>query len=274
MVILLLFYLNLPKPESSEMEEAGPPLKPPQNGTTRSSLSILTADVPCSSPPISPNNERILSPKPHNGSRSLDFTNETGPSSTNASMPESNIPTGRSFCIPVKDIQLELQEIEEHLSDLEKQGVEMEKELRQCEAEGAEDIFDTLMVEWFNLIQTKQVYIRRESELVYIAKTQYLEEQQPGVEGELRRLMDKPEHLKTAAEQQQEQELMEKLMEIVNDRNAIVVVLDEDRLREEEEDQQLHQMLENLGKKKEKSKKKSPMKKLFRRISKKDHVKN
>ncbi|KPP70990.1 hypothetical protein Z043_110141 [Scleropages formosus] len=99
-------------------------------------------------------------------------------------------------------------------------------------SEGEEDVLmDDLMVDWFTLIRNKQVYMRRESELVYIAKTQDLEEQQPGVEQELRRLIEKPEHLKTLADRKREQELMEKLVEIVNDRNAIVEGLDEDRLR-------------------------------------------
>lgn len=39
------------------------------------------------------------------------------------------------------------------------------------------------------------------------------------------------EHLKTSFERRREEELMSKLMGIVNDRNAIVEGLDEDRLR-------------------------------------------
>ncbi|KAG9349828.1 hypothetical protein JZ751_026181 [Albula glossodonta] len=116
-------------------------------------------------------------------------------------------------------------------------------------SKGAEESsVDELMVDWFNLIRNKQIYMRRESELVYIAKTQDLEEQQPGVEEELRRLMEKPDRLKTPADRKREEELMQKLVEIVNDRNAIVEGLDEDRLREEEEDQQMNQLMQDLGK--------------------------
>ncbi|XP_052364764.1 MICAL-like protein 2 isoform X1 [Oncorhynchus keta] len=119
---------------------------------------------------------------------------------------------------------------------------------------------DDLMVEWFNLIRNKQVSMRRESELVYIAKTQDLEEQQPSVEQELRRLMDKPERLKTLWDRRREEELMVKLVEIVNDRNAIIDGLDDDRLREDEEDEQLNKMMKTLDTKKEKKKKKSSFK--------------
>ncbi|KAG8014604.1 MICAL-like protein 2, partial [Nibea albiflora] len=148
-----------------------------------------------------------------------------------------------------EDIMKELQEIEDNLNELEKRGVELEMRLRSSEEEGEDDsLMDGLMVEWFNLIRNKQVAIRRESELVYIGKTQDLEEQQPSVEQELRRLMDKPaEHLKTSWDRKREEELMAKLVEIVNDRNAIIDGLDEDRLREEEEDEELNKMMMNFS---------------------------
>lgn len=143
--------------------------------------------------------------------------------------------------------------------------------LRTCEEEGEDEcLMDELMVEWFNLIRNKQVAMRRESELVYIGRSQELEEQQPSVEQELRRLMEIPEHLKTARQKKREEELMAKLMEIVSDRNAIVEGLDEDRIREGEEDEQLNAMMKNFNIKKEKPKKKSPVSKLFRWGSKKE----
>uniref|UniRef100_A0A8C7QCC5 Mical-like 2a n=1 Tax=Oncorhynchus mykiss TaxID=8022 RepID=A0A8C7QCC5_ONCMY len=149
-----------------------------------------------------------------------------------------------SHHIPMDQIVKELCEIGDSLGELERKGVEMEKRLRK----GKGDILmDPLMVDWFNLIRKKQTYIRRESELVYIVKTQDLEGQQPGVEGELRRLLEKPDHLKSTEERRRENGLMERLMEIVNGRNAIVEGLDEDRLREDKEDQQLNEMMQTLG---------------------------
>ncbi|KAI4884046.1 hypothetical protein NFI96_019566, partial [Prochilodus magdalenae] len=145
---------------------------------------------------------------------------------------ETISPIIKSHHIPMEQITKELQEIEDSLSDLEKEGIDLEGRLRSYEEEGSGDILmDPLMVDWFNLIRKKQSYIRRESELMYIVKTQDLEEQQPGVEGELRRLINKPEHLKSAAERKRETYLMNRLVEIVNDRNAIVEGLEEDRLR-------------------------------------------
>ncbi|XP_062265057.1 MICAL-like protein 2a [Platichthys flesus] len=190
-------------------------------------------------------------------------------SPTNASRTEMRSPSVKSYHVPAEQIERELSEIETNLAQLEKEGVELEKELRSCEEEGEGDILmDPLMVDWFNLIRKKQMYIRKESELVYTARTQELEQQQPGVEGELRRLLETPDHLKSRAERQRETTLMQMLMEIVNGRNAIVEGLDEDRLREVEEDQQLNEMMKNLGVKKTKNKRKSSISKLFRRRSK------
>ncbi|XP_058508555.1 MICAL-like protein 2a isoform X2 [Solea solea] len=182
---------------------------------------------------------------------------------------ETRSPSVRTYHIPVEQIERELNDIETNLAQLEKEGVELEKKLRCCEEEGEGDILmDPLMVDWFKLIRKKQMIIRKESELVYIARTQELEQQQPGVEGELRRLLEKPDHLKSGDERQQETLLMQRLVEIVNGRNAILEGLDEDRLREVEEDQQLNEMMKNLGVKKAKSKRKTSISKLFRRRSK------
>ncbi|KAM3598086.1 uncharacterized protein V6R79_013249 [Siganus canaliculatus] len=190
-------------------------------------------------------------------------------SPTNASRTEMRSPSVKSCHIPVEQIEKELNDIETNLAQLEQEGVELEKKLRCCEEEGEGDILmDPLMVDWFNLIRRKQMYIRKESELVYTARTQELEQQQPDVEGELRRLLEKPDHLKSREEQQREKKLLQRLMKIVDDRNAIVEGLDEDRLREVEEDQQLNEMMKNLGIKKVKNKRKSSISKLFRRRSK------
>ncbi|XP_029616330.1 MICAL-like protein 2 [Salmo trutta] len=252
-------------------------------GTKNGNYSTLL-----STPPLVPVWHRVPTPnKPHlsssgSGSTDGDYSPPMSPkrprhgstgskngkylSPTNTSQSETRSPS--SHHIPMDQIVKELREIEDSLGDLERKGVEMEKRLRSCEEEGEGDILmDPLMVDWFNLIRKKQTYIRRESELVYIAKTQDLEEQQPGVEGELRRLLEKPDHLKSTEERQRENRLMERLMEIVNGRNAIVEGLDEDRLREDKEDQQLNEMMQTLGLKQSKIKRKSSFKMLFRQKS-------
>lgn len=244
---------------------------------SKSGGSISAGPIPCwvtpvsvSVPPSEPTKRKAPSPK-----QSLQKVPSDQGSANGHHSPEQTAPVtalrspAKAHHIPMAEIVRELEEMEESLSELEREGVDLERRLRSCEEEGSGDILmDPLMVDWFSLIRKKQTYMRRESELVYIAKTQDLEEQQPGVEGELRRLLDKPEHLKSGWERRRQSELMERLLEIINDRNAIVEGLDQDRLREEEEDQQLNEMMQKLGVKKAKSKRQSSFSKLFRRKSK------
>ncbi|XP_025062676.1 MICAL-like protein 1 [Alligator sinensis] len=146
--------------------------------------------------------------------------------------------------IPEEDIYGEMDAIEHQLDELEHRGVELEEKLRSTENDSPED---TLLVDWFKLIHEKHMLVRRESELIYIFKQQNLEQHQADVEYELRCLLNKPDKEWTEEDRAREKVLMEELVTIIEQRNAIVNCLDEDRQREEEEDK----MLEAMIKKKE-----------------------
>uniref|UniRef100_UPI00398F43B6 MICAL-like protein 1 isoform X2 n=1 Tax=Pristiophorus japonicus TaxID=55135 RepID=UPI00398F43B6 len=144
--------------------------------------------------------------------------------------------------IPEESIQGELEQLEQHLDELEHRGVALEEKLRSCENDEDED---DLLVDWFKLIHEKHMLVRRESELVYTFKQQNLEERQADVEYELRCLLNKPEKDWTDEDRARETELMQELITVIEQRNAIINSLDEDRQREEEEDKLLEAMIKN-----------------------------
>ncbi|KAG8511152.1 MICAL-like protein 1, partial [Galemys pyrenaicus] len=153
--------------------------------------------------------------------------------------------------IPEEDIHSEMDTIERQLDALEHRGVLLEGTLRGGAHEGRED---DLLVDWFRLIHEKHLLVRRESELIYVFKQQNLERRQADVEYELRCLLNKPEKDWTEEDRDREKVLMRELVTLIEQRNAIVNCLDEDRQREEEEDK----MLEAMIKKKEFQKEAGP----------------
>ncbi|XP_060044936.1 MICAL-like protein 1 isoform X2 [Erinaceus europaeus] len=142
--------------------------------------------------------------------------------------------------IPEEDIHGEMDTIERQLDALEHRGVQLEEKLRGGVNEGRED---ALLVDWFRLIHEKHLLVRRESELIYIFKQQNLEQHQADVEFELRCLLNKPEKDWTEEDWGREKVLMQELVTLIEQRNAIVNCLDEDRQREEEEDKMLEAMI-------------------------------
>ncbi|NXT06026.1 MILK1 protein, partial [Prunella fulvescens] len=142
--------------------------------------------------------------------------------------------------IPEEDIYGEMDAIEHQLDELEHRGVALEEKLRSSENDNPED---SLLVDWFKLIHEKHMLVRHESELIYIFKQQNLEQRQSDVEYELRCLLNKPEKDWTDEDRGREKVLMQELVTIIEQRNAIVNCLDEDRQREEEEDKMLEAMI-------------------------------
>ncbi|XP_077357960.1 MICAL-like protein 1 isoform X3 [Festucalex cinctus] len=146
------------------------------------------------------------------------------------------------------DLLAETEHVQKQLEALEERGVDLERNLRECQNDKEEE---GLLTVWLALTHERQYLMRRDAELVYLTKQQSLEERQADVEYELRRLLNKPEDVWSQEDRDREQSLMAELLVIIEQRNQIVSVLDQDRKREREEDAVSEEMIKNQGLQKE-----------------------
>ncbi|XP_039974072.1 MICAL-like protein 1 isoform X2 [Xiphias gladius] len=172
--------------------------------------------------------------------------------------------------VSTEDLQTEMGELDKHLETLERRGVELERNLRDCKNSKEEE---RMLMEWFSLIHDRHVLVRKDTELVYLTKQQKLDERQADVEYELRCLLNKPESDWSQEDRGREQQLMDELVTIIEQRNQIISSLDQDRQRVREEDRLWEVLMKNKEFQKEglkelkKSKGKFKPKKVFKMLN-------
>ncbi|XP_077727893.1 F-actin-monooxygenase MICAL3 isoform X16 [Canis aureus] len=143
-------------------------------------------------------------------------------------------------------IQRQLEQVEEKQRQLEERGVAVEKALRGEAGMGKKDD-PKLMQEWFKLVQEKNAMVRYESELMIFARELELEDRQSRLQQELRERMAVEDHLKTEEELSEEKKILNEMLEVVEQRDALVALLEEQRLREKEEDKDLEAVMLSKG---------------------------
>ncbi|KAM6321645.1 F-actin-monooxygenase MICAL3 isoform 4-T4 [Aegotheles albertisi] len=143
-------------------------------------------------------------------------------------------------------IQRQLEQVEEKQRQLEERGVAVEKALRGEAGMGKKDD-PKLMQEWFKLVQEKNALVRYESELMIFARELELEDRQSRLQQELRERMAVEDHLKTDEELSEEKRILNEMLEVVEQRDSLVALLEEQRLREKEEDKDLEEVMLSKG---------------------------
>uniref|UniRef100_A0A4W3GH85 F-actin monooxygenase n=1 Tax=Callorhinchus milii TaxID=7868 RepID=A0A4W3GH85_CALMI len=128
-------------------------------------------------------------------------------------------------------IQRQLQEVEEKQRMLEERGVLLEKALRdESELNAKEE--PRLMQKWFKLVLEKNALVRYEAELMIFAQELELEEQQSSLQQVLRERM-------TEKEIADEKQILFEMLDIIERRDRLVALLDQQRLEEKAEDKDL-----------------------------------
>ncbi|XP_056621879.1 protein-methionine sulfoxide oxidase mical3a isoform X4 [Triplophysa dalaica] len=160
-------------------------------------------------------------------------------------------------------IQRQLEQVEEKQRQLEERGVAVEKALRgEADYWGESnysEILDLhlggmgkkddpkLMQEWFKLVQEKNALVRYESELMIFARELELEDRQSRLQQELRERMAVEDHLKAEEELAEEKRILNEMLEVVEQRDSLVALLEEQRLQEKEEDKDLESVMLSKG---------------------------
>ncbi|XP_029351486.1 protein-methionine sulfoxide oxidase mical3a-like isoform X3 [Echeneis naucrates] len=138
-------------------------------------------------------------------------------------------------------IQMLLQQLEEKQKRLEQKGVMVERALRgEAVSAGLSGLDNTaLMQQWFQLVQQRNILVRYESELTILARELELEDRQSRLQQELRERMAVDDNLKEDWQLVEERLILEEMLDVVEQRNSLVSLLDEQRLQDQQEDQNL-----------------------------------
>ncbi|XP_078715106.1 F-actin-monooxygenase MICAL3 isoform X13 [Lampetra fluviatilis] len=143
-------------------------------------------------------------------------------------------------------IQRQLEEVEEKQRALEERGVAVEKALRGEAGLGKKDD-PRLMQEWFKLVQEKNTMVRYESELMIFARELELEDRQSRLQQDLRERMAVDDAQKSEAELSEEKRILSEMLDVVEQRDSLVALLEEQRLREREEDRDIEAIMLSRG---------------------------
>ncbi|XP_070971663.1 F-actin-monooxygenase mical2b isoform X1 [Oncorhynchus clarkii lewisi] len=146
-------------------------------------------------------------------------------------------------------IQRQLEEVGEKQRDLEERGVTIEKVLRgetPDKGDGLSDEHELLQM-WFKLVLEKNKLARYEEELVIFAQELELEDRQSQLQIDLRRRMSVDDSRKSSSELAEEQQMLTEIMKVVERRDTLVSLLEEQRLQERAEDRDLESLVLSRG---------------------------
>ncbi|XP_075410800.1 F-actin-monooxygenase MICAL1 isoform X1 [Tenrec ecaudatus] len=134
----------------------------------------------------------------------------------------------KRFCT-AQAIQRRQNEIEVSLRQLEEEGRNLEQALRR-QSSSPEQQKKLWLEQLLQLVQKKDRLVEEEAELMIKAQELDLEDKQRQLDQELRGYINREETMKTAAEQQAEKQILQKLVDVVNQRDDLIRFQEQRRL--------------------------------------------
>ncbi|CAG7818308.1 unnamed protein product [Allacma fusca] len=152
--------------------------------------------------------------------------------------------------LPEAAIKTELADLAVKEKEFERQGITLEANIRRLmaqEDENLEEQIEEMVIQLWNIVNEKNDILRRQTELDYLRRGHRLEEMQAEVEFQLRMLMDTPPDQRQEGQEDAEQQLLQDLLKIVDERNEVVDWLDFHRQLDREEDMHVSQSLTSFS---------------------------